>query len=398
MPYCIYKAKNLDGKELKGKCWCSNEKDLTASFRNKGFFILYYKEMKVINLSINKSALSLKELVLFCNNFSSLLSAGLNILNIVQILKEDFKNKSLNRNLDEIEQLIYQGENLSYCLNKASKLYPTLLVNMIKVGEESGKLDKIFNMLGKYYENEKKIKDKLIKVLTYPCIVLFVSILMMLLMITTIIPMLVSTLDGISAKIPTSTKIILNVSSILKENYLFITIILFFIVAAFINFKSLESTSIKIDKLKVKNRITKNLFTKLISVRFSRTLGILLESGIQISKALTITLSVIDNKYVKKEVEYCLEEVKIGKSLSESMEKIKIFPRNLISMTKIGEETGCLDEMLIKVSYIMENDLFTTIDKLTVLIEPALILGLSIVIGFLLISVLMPMMNLMDSV
>jgi len=398
MPYCMYKAKDLDGIELNGKCWCSNEKDLTASFRNKGFFILYYKEVKILNLSFNKSALSLKDLALFCNNFSSLLSAGLNILDIVLILKEDFKNKSLNRSLDEIEQLIYQGESLSYCLSKDSKLYPNLLVNMVKVGEESGKLDKIFNMLGMYYENENKIKDKLIKVFTYPCIVLFVSILMMIVMITTVIPMLVSTLDGISAKIPASTKIILNISSILRENYLFFIIILFFLAAAFINFKNLESTSLKIDKLKVKNRFTKNLYTKLISVRFSRTLGILLESGIQISKALTITLSVIDNKYVKKEVENCLEEVKTGKSLSECMGKMEFFPRNLLSMTRIGEETGCLDEMLIKASYIMEEDLFTTIDKITILIEPALILGLSIVIGFLLISVLTPMMNLMDSI
>ncbi|MFL0269586.1 type II secretion system F family protein [Clostridium sp. WILCCON 0202] len=398
MPYCEYKVKNLDGKELKGRCWCTNKRDLTISFRNNGFFIFYYKEIKTFNLSFIKSSLSLKELVLFCNNFSSLLSAGLNILDIVQIIKEDFKNKSLIRNLEEVEQLIYEGENLSYSLNKDSKLYPNLLVNMVKVGEESGRLDKIFNMLGKYYENEKKIKDRLIKVLTYPCIVLFVSILMMLIMITTIIPMLVSTLDGISAKIPTSTKIILNISSILKENYLFIAIILFFLAAAFMNFKSLESTAIKIDKFKISNIITKNLYIKLISVRFSRTLGILLESGIQISKALTITLSVIDNKYVIKEVGNCLEEVKGGKSLSESLEKMKFFPRNFMSMTKIGEETGSLDEMLIKVSDIIEEDLFTTIDKLTTLIEPALILGLSIVIGYLLIAVLMPMMNLMNSI
>ncbi|MFL0246715.1 type II secretion system F family protein [Clostridium sp. WILCCON 0185] len=398
MPYCEYKVKNLHGEELKGRCWCTSKKDLSISFRNKGFFIFYYKEIKTFKLGFNKQTLAIKELVLFCNNFSSLLSAGLNILDIVQILKEDFKNKSLTRNLEEVEQLIYEGETLSNCLNKDSKLYPNLLVNMVKVGEESGRLDKIFNMLGKYYENEKKIKDRLIKVLTYPCIVLFVSILMMIIMITTIIPMLVSTLDGISAKIPTSTKIILNISSILRENYLFILIILVFLAAAFMNFKTLESTAIKIDKFKVSNVLTKNLYIKLISVRFSRTLGILLESGIQISKALTITLSVIDNKYVIKEVGNCLEEVKDGKSLSESLEKMKFFPRNFMSMTKIGEETGNLDEMLIKVSDIIEEDLFTTIDKLTVLLEPALILGLSIVIGYLLIAVLMPMMNLMNTI
>lgn len=398
MPFCMYKARNLEGEELKGKCWCSNEKELSMSFKNKGFFVLYYKELRNTKLSLHKSRLSLKELTLFCNSFAALLSAGLNILEIIQILKEDFKNKELNRNLDEIEQLIYQGESLSYCLNKELNLYPRLLINMVKIGEESGKLDKIFKILGNYYENEKKIKDKIIKVLTYPCIVLFVSVLMMIFMITYIIPMLVSTLDGISAKIPLSTKIILNLSSILKENYLLILIILFFLIVAFMNFRSLESTRLKIDEFKINNIITKKLYIKLISVRFSKTLGILLESGIQISKALNITLSVIDNKFVKKEVENCLEEVNRGESISGSIEKIKFFPRNLISMTRIGEETGNLDEMLLKVSNIIEGELYASIDKLTVLIEPALILGLSIVIGFLLISVLMPMMNLMDGI
>lgn len=398
MPFCMYKAINLEGEELKGKCWCSDEKELSMSFRNKGFFVLYYKELSNAKLSLHKSKLSLKELTLFCNNFSALLSAGLNILEIIEILKEDFKNKEINRNLDEIKQLIYQGEGLSYCMDKNSNLYPRLLINMVKIGEESGKLNKIFKMLGNYYENEKKIKDKFIKVLTYPCIVLFVSVLMMIFMITYIIPMLVSTLDGISVKIPLSTKIILNISSILKENYLLIVITIFFLLIAIMNFRSLESTRLKIDKFKINNIITKNLYIKLISVRFSRTLGILLQSGIQISKALNITLSVIDNKFVKKEVEGCLEEVNQGESISRSIEKIKIFPRNLISMTRIGEETGNLDEMLLKVSNIIEGELYSSIDKLTVLIEPALILGLSIVIGFLLISVLMPMMNLMDGI
>lgn len=398
MPICRYKARNLEGVELKGNCWCSNEKDLSTSFRNKGFYVLYYKELNSTKLKLNRKCISLKELALFCSNFASLLSAGLNILGVINILKDNFKNKALNRNLDEIEQLIYQGEDLSYCMSKSTNLYPTLLINMVRVGEESGKLDKIFKMLTKYYENENKIKDKLIKVLTYPCIVLFVSILIMIFMITTIIPMLVSTLDGISAKIPTTTKIILNINSFFRENYLFIIILLLFLVVAIMNFKKLDGTRLKIDKFKITNVITKNLYIKFISVRFSRTLGILLESGIQISKALYITLSVIDNKFVIKEVENCLEEVKRGESISSSIEKLKFFPRNLISMTKIGEETGNLDDMLIKVSNIIEEDLYVSIDKLTVLIEPALILGLSLVIGFMLISVLMPMMNLMDSI
>lgn len=398
MPFYLYKAKNLVGEKLRGKCWSSNEKDLSVSLRNNGFYVFYYKQLSNTKLSLFKSDMSLKELALFCNNFASLLSAGLNILEIIHILKEDFRNKALHINLDEIEQLIYQGENLSYCMSKSSNLYPSLLINMVRVGEESGKLDKIFKMLCQYYENENKIKDKLIKVLTYPCIVLFVSILMMIFMVTTIIPMLVTTLEGISAKIPLSTKVILNINSYISDNLLFILMILIFFSMAIMYFKNLDSSRLKIDKFKINNVITKNLYIKLISVRFSKTLGILLESGIQISNALNITLSVIDNKFVQKEVENCLEEVKRGGSISSSIEKMKFFPRNLILMTKIGEETGSLDEMLIKVSNIIEEDLYANIDKLTVLIEPALILGLSIVIGFMLISVLMPMMNLMDSI
>lgn len=398
MPFCIYRMRNLEGLEVKGQCWCISRNELSLSVREKGYYVTYYREITTKNSLFGKEKITLKELSFFCNNFSSLLSAGLNLIDIVSILGEEAKNKSVKKSLMDVKRFLYQGEELSVSMSRSSKLYPDLMVGMIKVGEESGKLDKVFSILAHYYENENKVREKIIKVMTYPCIVCVVSFLIIIFMINTIIPMMVEALQGISAKLPLATKEILNLSYFIKENSMSLMVTSVFLWAAFLYVKTLEGTKTAIDSFKVRNFLTGDLYIKLVSVRFSRTLGVLLESGLLIVRALEITLGVIDNKFVKKEVSRCIEAVRRGESVASSMEKISFIPRNLVTMARLGEETGSLDDMLIKVSNIIEEDLYTTIDKLTALIEPALIIGLSIIIGFMMIAVFMPMLNLIDNI
>lgn len=397
MAFCTYKIKNLEGEELNGKCWCSNKDDLIKSLRDKGFYLIEYSEIQnKRNRFINKKIPS-KDLSLFCTYFFSLLSAGINISESLSILCNESLNKGIRKSLYEIREMLHQGAELSYCMKIYNNIYPEFLINMIKVGEESGRLESIICNLSKFYKYEDKIKNKMLKSLLYPTIIFITSILIMEIMITNVIPVFISTLNSLGTRIPVLTLVMVSIGSVINNYFIYFAAAIAIIILMLNYYDKLVSVKKLLQQFMMHNRLTKDLVIKLTTVRFSRSMGILLQSGLQIINAFEIACSVITNQYINLKIKKCLEEIRAGKSMSESIKSAKIFPPLLYSMIRIGEETGSLQEMLLKASDVMEEEVYNSIDKMTTLIEPVMIIILSLIIGVMLISLLLPMISIMDN-
>ncbi|MCM8711025.1 type II secretion system F family protein [Clostridium sp. SYSU_GA19001] len=397
MAFCIYKIKNLKGEELEGKCWCSDKQELVVSLRDKGFYIIQYKELGYKKNSLVNKNVSSKDLSLFCAHFFTLLSAGINISEALSILYNESLNKNIRKSLYEIREMVYQGAELSYCMKIYNNIYPEYLINMIKVGEESGKLENVVSNLSKFYHYEDKVKRKILKSMLYPGIIFLTSILIMEIMITNVIPVFLTTLNSLGAKIPLLTSWFILIATFVNNYFIYFAaaIVVTFLMLNY--YDKLAGVKKFFHRFILYNKIIKDLMVKLASVRFSRTLGILLQSGIHIINAFEIACSVISNEYLNSKVKICLKEIRAGKSMSESIKSTEIFPSILYSMIRIGEETGTLPEMLLKFSEVMEEEVYNSIDKSTTLIEPAMIIVLSLVIGTMLVSLLLPMISIMDN-
>jgi type IV pilus assembly protein PilC len=398
MIFCTYKVINLDGKQLEGKCWCTNRENLAKTFREKGYYLILYKENNNSRWSFFKRKLSAKDISILCSQISSLLEAGVNISDIIGIIKEEASNKVLKKCLFNIEHMLHQGMQLSSCMSTCLDIFPKFMVNMIKVGEESGNLGTIFDMLSKYYIDENTLKNKVSKAMLYPCTILVVSIFIVQLLLVYIIPVFVSTINELGGSIPVTTRIIIDISYFMRNNVTIIIALICACTLTVVNLIKLDNVIMLFHKFIIKNCFTKSITQKLISVNFSRTLGILIRSGNQIVNALEITTSILNNKYVKYEFKNCIEEIKNGCTISNSIGKLNLFPTMLCSMIRIGEESGTLDDILVKSSKIMEDELYNSLERLTSLIEPVLIIFLSIFIGFVLINLLIPMFNIMDTI
>jgi type IV pilus assembly protein PilC len=398
MAFCAYKVIDIDGKALEGKCWCNSKDDLAKSFRDKGYYLVIYKELNKAKLNLYKSRLSLRDLAIFCQQFASLLSVGINIFEAISIIDEETTNKYLKKSLIDIGYMVRQGAELSNCMSQHSDIFPRFMVNMISIGEESGTLDKIFHRLSEYYNRQNVLKTKVMKAMAYPSVIFLVSIILVQVLFIYVIPIFLSTISELGGDVPKMTRIVLGISYFFSNNIASVIVLVLLFVITAIYFSKIDNVRMIFQRFIVTNTFTRGIFQKLIAVKFSTTLGILLNSGIVMIKALDITKDMFDNDFIKHELAKCGDNIKGGSTFSKAINELNIFPNMLGSMARIGEESGTLNEMLTKASNILEEELYNNIEKLTTLIEPMLIIFLSIFVGTILISLVGPMFNVMDTI
>lgn len=392
-----YKAQNLEGNITIDQCWCSSEYDLLKVIREKELFLISYKINKNKKNLFSKK-ISIKQLALMCDFFHSLMSAGINMVDVINILEAQIDNIKINKSLKEIGHMVRQGMQLSSSMAMYPHIYPTFLVNMITIGEEGGKLDVVFKKLSMLYYKENTVKNKLVKALIYPCTLFIVSIITVQLMIVFIAPTFMNMLISFNAEIPQSTRIIYNIGNFINRNIIGLLIILVFAVIGMNYLWKLHEVKRCYHNFIYKCIFTKKLFSVISGLKFSRYFGLLLGSGVQVIRALELTSNIIGSSFLKDKINESIEKIKTGSNLQDSVGSMEMLPKLLYSMIKIGEETGNLDEMLIKSSDILEEELYSTLDKLILLIEPFMIVILSIIIGGIIISFVLPMFSIMDAI
>lgn len=395
MPNFKYRAMNTDGDKIEGNHEADSKGEVIEFISSNGYYPLMVEEIiesKQIELKFD-NRVKIKDISVFCRQFYTMLDAGVPILTCLNILKNQTTNNKLKKTLKDVEDDVEKGEVLSNAMRKHEEVFPSLLINLVAAGEASGKLDSIMLRMSNHYEKENKVNNKVNNAMIYPIILGFVAIGAVLFILTYVMPTFTDLFVESGLNLPWSTRFLLWLSFSLKTHWFLILIMILGITIAVKYYLKTQQGGLAISKLKLKIPIIKNLNEMIIVSRFTRTMSTLLSSGLPLVESLDIVKEVIDNKVAQNSIIKVKEKVVKGETLNSSLRESKIFPTMFYSMIKIGEETGSLDDILNKTADFYDEELETTIQRTVALMEPALIVIMGIIIGFIIISIMIPMFD-----
>ncbi|MFH0317938.1 type II secretion system F family protein [Clostridium perfringens] len=395
-----YKAINSEGQRIEGSQSADSESQVREMLLSNQYYPLSIEKensKNKISFSFNRKV-KLKDIAIFCRQFYVMLDSGLSIGKALNILIEQGEKPKIREALIGVNGDLKRGETLASSMRKRKDVFPNLLTSMIDAGERSGNLDIILKRMAEYYEKETKIRGKIKSAMIYPIVLGVIAIIAITFILTFVMPTFVQMFEENNVDLPMSTKMILGTSKMLGKYGIIIFLILVTAIILLGKYLKSEEGQYKLSIINLKIPVIKKLTQKIIVSRFTRTMGIVSSSGMSLVTSLEIVASVVGNKIAEKELLKVKEKVLKGEGLGDSIMKIKIFPPMLASMVKVGEEAGSLDSILDKTADFYDDELEREIQTATALIEPAMIVVMGIIIGFLLISILTPMFKMYNSI
>jgi len=398
-----YKIQNNNNEIIEGISESLDKFTLAREFREKGDIPVSIEEFKnkTDNFSIKKnflSRVSLSEKVMFTNNLSGMLSAGLSLNRALSVLEKQSTNSAFINVMHDLEDEINKGNTLSEGMKKYPKVFSGIFVPMIHAGEESGSLPKTLKEVGlslkKTYDLNKKIKGAM----TYPSIILFAMVVIGIFMMVFVVPTLTKTFKDLGSELPTSTKIIIWISdSISQHLVIFLASIIFFIIG-FIFLSKIKIIQRYFDRFILYIPVVGTIVKEVNTARTARTLSSLLLSGVNISNSLSITEEVLQNVHYKELIHKSISSVEQGTVLSASFkENTFLYPVMMGEMIEVGEETGNLSKMLIDVADFYENEVDNKTKDLSTIIEPVLMIFIGVAVGIFAVSMISPMYSVMNN-
>ena len=339
-----------------------------------------------------------KSIVVFTRQFSTMISAGVPMLRALTTLEEQTDSKGLKKALKKITSDVEAGTSLSDALEKHPKVFSNVYVNMVRAGETGGILDQIMMRLANQVEKDSEIRGKFKSAMIYPLVVSLVAIGAVGFLMVGVVPKLASILEGAGGQLPIQTKIILAMSKFISHQWYIILIAIFLAIFAFKKFTSKPAGRYKLDKFMLKIPIFGNIIMKVNVARFARTFSSLLSAGVTVIDALDVTSKALTNTVVQKGLGDSIKSIKDGSNISDALAKSQVLPAIIIQMTAVGEETGKLGEVLDKVAEFYEEEVNQITNSLASIIEPILIVGLGGIVGFIVLSVLGPILSIQGTV
>ena len=398
MSYYSYKTVDKRGKETKGKAYFENEDQLVRFFRKKDCFVIYRKKIKAINLEKLLPIANDKDISIFSKQLASLILAGFNISEALKIVYEQTYKKNFKSAIKEIQEEVEKGNSLykSICLYEGT--FPKFYAEMINIAEETGNLDNVLESLSTYFIKEYKAKRKIICAMIYPALILITTISVLFYIELNIVPSFSDTFNSLGTSMPAYSKLMINFSSCLKNNFsIFISFIMIvpLIIIFFIKSGIIKE---KFDKKILKLPVIGKFKIKMLGARFARCLSISQRSGMDLVRSLELCSKVTNNSYFEKEILSVLNYINKGNSVAVTLNKLNIFPSFIISMISLGENGGNLDEMLIMAADLYDDEIDDSINRAISFIEPVMIMVLSLLVGGIIISILIPMLKMMEAI
>ena len=397
-----YKALDAQGQESDGAIDALNVDIAIGSIQRRGLVITEIHEA-VENKGLSQNIawlerISNKDVVILSRQIATLFAAQVSALRVFRLLGGETENKALGRRISEVADDIQGGATISKALAKHPKVFTTFYVNMVKAGEEAGKLDETFMYLADYLDRNYAVSSKAKNALIYPAFVVFTFVAVMSLMLTLVIPKISTIITESGQPIPVYTQIVIGFSNFLV-NYGILFLIALVILGFFI-YKNTrgEKGQLAYDEAKLSLPYIGNLYKKLFLSRIADNMNTLLISGIPMIKALELTADVVDSKVYEGVLKRAMEMVKGGRPLSEALSGNPEIPSIMIQMSKIGEETGELGSILNTLAKFYQREVVNAVDTLVDLIEPVMIVALGLGVAFLLASVLIPIYNISASI
>lgn len=390
----LYKATTLTGQTVEGLMDGKDEENIVQNLHQLGYIpiriISAQKRGPAFLLSsFLPRRVGIKDLLVFTQELSTLISAGLPIDRSLTILGTLTENERLRETVMDVLKRIEGGNSFAEALGNYPRIFSKLYVNMVKAGESGGFLETILSRLAQYLQSTKEIRDYLISVMIYPLILTIVSGISIIILLTFVIPRFGKVFSDMGQAIPLPTQILLFISQLVRGYW---WVGLGIIALAYFGFKIYtqhEERKFKWDQFKLRRIAIGNLIKKIEVARFSRTLGTLLQSGVSILPALNLAKEISQNRVISRSIAHVHDRLREGKAMSRSLDETEIFPPLAIHMIGVGEETGRLDEMLIKVAETYEENVQTAVKRFVSLLEPMIILIMGMVVGFIVISMLL---------
>lgn len=395
---CVVKKSN--GDVLKNyKVRAENETALALKIKEEKNYLISYKLKEVQKDIVGgaKITLTTKDLAVFCRQLSSMLVAGVSLVKALNILYMQVEKKNIKKSIRMIYESVQKGEQFSEGIRKQGAVYPEMMISMIEAGEASGKLDHVMLKLADQFEKDVKLKAKIQSAMTYPVVLMFLAIGVVLILVIKVLPIFMSLLSESGSDLPKPTQILVAFSEILTNYWYLIIAGIGIIALVFKTFITSESGRRDWDNFKLNLPVIGKLNEKIIAVRFTRTLSTLLSSGMSMMQSLEIVSKVVNNRIVMDQLAVTKEDIRTGMSLSESLKKVTAMPPMVYSMIGIGEESGTIEEMMEKSAEYFDDEVENAIQKLVSMMEPLMIVFMGIVVGFIVISMMLPIFDLYDA-
>ena len=398
-----YKAVDISGKVVEHTHQANTKEEVLKMIRDKGLTPIRIeleeqKSKDVGDISLFQKKVKVKDISIFCKQLYTMLNAGMPLSNALDVLGSQTENKVLRQTIKEVYSQVQTGAMLSQAMKKHRNIFPNLLITMVESGEMTGNLDSVLARMSEHFEKENKINSKIKGAMVYPTVLSVAAVGVVIFLLTFIMPTFTGMFTSSGVELPGPTKLLMAISDALK-NYWYIFIIVIG-GALFIIRRYIKTTTGKrqFDKFKLKIPVVGPSVTKIATSRFTRTLSTLMASGIPIVPAMETSASVTNHQVVIDGMEKVIEDVKKGLSISYLLKNMDFFPPMVISMVGIGEESGSMEDMLSKTADYYDEELDASIQKMLALLEPLLILFMGVIVGFIVISMMLPIFDMTKTI
>ena len=397
MPIFIWEGATKKNEVKKGEMEAADEVTVRNLLRRQGFKSIEVKKKPkdlVEYLPFLKGKIKEKNVVVFCRIFSTMINAGLPLIQCLDLLAQQEQNKAFSKIIRSIKEDIEGGTSLTNALKKYPKIFDELFVNLIAAGDAGGILDVILERLSSYMEKAMKLKSRVKGAMTYPIAVLVISISVVALLLLKVIPVFKKMFESMGGQLPGPTQFLITTSEFTQHYFLYIIVVIVVISMAFARFYKTDKGRWIVDSLVLKTPIFGELLKKVAVAKFSRTLSTMMSSGVPILEGLAIVSKTSGNVVVENALLKTRQSISEGRSIAEPLDETGIFPPMVVQMISVGEATGALDSMLNKIAIFYDDEVDVAVDAMTALLEPIMMVFLGGVVGGMIIAMYLPIFKL----
>ena len=397
-----YAVRDRSGKLVKGRIEAVNQAAVANRLKTMGLAPLTIDEVntgglrKEISIPGFSDKISLKDMAIMARQLATMINAGLSLLRALTILAEQTESKPLAKVLAQVRSDVETGVAFSAGLAKHPRVFPPLMVNMVRAGEVGGFLDQVLLSVATNFESEVKLRGKIKSAMTYPVVVFVIAILAVVGMLLFIVPVFAGMFASLGGQLPLPTQILVTMSGFLKVGAIPLLIVVVLISVWWGRHKNDRAVRERLDPIKLKVPVFGNLFRKIAVARFTRNFGTMIHAGVPILQALDIVGETSGNIVVERAAKSVQDSVRTGQSLSAPLSHHPVFPPMVVQMMAVGEDTGALDTMLEKIAEFYDQEVEATSEQLTALIEPLMIVVLGSIIGSMIIALYMPIFSIFN--
>ena len=393
-----YTAVGADGKEKKGTVIAETREEAAKSLKDQGLLPMSIGKQsaldKDINFSFGKKGVKVRDLSVFCRQFSSIIKAGVNVINALSMMSEQTENKKLKAAIKNVQSNVEKGETLSSAMRSEGDIFPSLLISMVAAGEASGSLETAIERMAIQFEKDAKISGMVKKAMIYPIILIIVMIGVVIAMMMFVIPNFMDMFEGLDAEMPFMTVMVINMSNFILDKWWLLILIVAGIVFAYKSYYKTDAGRHMIDRIKIKIPVFGVLAVKTACARFSRIMATLRSAGMPMISAIEIAAGTMDNVLFKDALQKVRSGVALGMGFSQQIGVTRLFPAMLVHMVGIGEETGNIEDMLTNVANYYDEEVELATQSVTALMEPMIIIVMAVVVGALVLAIYQPMITL----